>query len=112
MSPNGSFSTVVNTFVSEWGQGVVLRCGGGGGIRSCAVFWKEGVIRPIYEACTDDVDAAYSKFECLGYPRGQRKTSMFSLYATIAVGQTSQLFSRFPDKSERGQPEQGWQIQK
>ena len=44
-------------------------------------------MRPIYEACTDDVEAAYSKFECLGYPRGQRKTSMFSFYATIPIGQ-------------------------
>ena len=56
MSPNGSFSTVVNTFVLEWGQGVVLSWGGGGGIRICALFWKGGVIRPTYEAYTDDVD--------------------------------------------------------
>ena len=69
-------------------------------------------MRPIYEGCTDDVEAAYSKFECLGYPRGQRKPGIFSFYATIAIGQFSQLFSRFPDKSERRQPEQGWQIQK
>ena len=30
-------------------------------------------MRPTYEACTDDVEAANSKFECLGYPRGQKK---------------------------------------
>ena len=29
MFPDGSFSTVVNTFVLEWGQGVVLSWGGG-----------------------------------------------------------------------------------
>ena len=29
MSPNGSFSTVLNTFVLEWGQGMVLSWGGG-----------------------------------------------------------------------------------
>ena len=86
MSPNGSFSTVLNTFVLEWGQGMVLSWGGGG-IRNCALFWKGGVIPPISEACTGDVEAAYSKFECLGYPRGQRKTSMFSFYATIPIGQ-------------------------
>ena len=50
-------------------------------------FEKKGVIRPIYEVCTNDVEAAYSKFECLGYPRGQRKTSMFSFYPTNAIGQ-------------------------
>ena len=37
-----------------------LSWGGGGGedwIGSCAFFWQWGVIQPIYEACTDDVDA-------------------------------------------------------
>ena len=59
---------------------------GGGGIRSCALFSKGGVVPSISEACTDDVEAAYSKFECLGYPRGKRKTNIFSFYATIAIG--------------------------
>ena len=71
MSPNGSFSTVVNTFVLEWGQGLVLSWWGG--IRSCALFWKGGVIRRISEACTDDVEAAYSKFECLEATREDKE---------------------------------------
>ena len=78
-------------FDSEGRQGVVLSWGGGGGgggIRSCAALsWEGGVIRPLYEACTDDVDAAYSKFESRLYPRGQRKTSMFSFYASASIGQ-------------------------
>ena len=41
MSPNGSFSTAVNTFVLEWGQGVVLRWGRGGDSKFCA-FLKRG----------------------------------------------------------------------
>ena len=41
MSPNGSFSTAVNTFVLEWGQGVVLRWGRGGNSKLCA-FLKRG----------------------------------------------------------------------
>ena len=69
---------------------------GGGGIRSCALFRKGDVIRPIYEACTDDMEAVYSKFECLGHPRGQRKTSMFSFYATIAIGQFFPVILAFP----------------
>ena len=71
MSPNGSFSTVVNTFVLEWGQGLVLSWWGG--IRSCALFWKGGVIRRISEAYTDDVEAAYSKFECLEATREDKE---------------------------------------
>ena len=35
-------------------------------------------------------------FECLGYPRGQRKTSMFSFYATIAIGQFFPVILAFP----------------
>ena len=69
---------------------------GWGGIRSCALFWKGSVIWPIYEACTNDVDAAYSKFEYLGYPKAQRKTSMFSFYATIAIGQFFPVLLSFP----------------
>ena len=53
-------------------------------------------MRPTYEACTDDVEAANSKFECLGYPRGQRKTNMFSFYATIAMGQFFPVILAFP----------------
>ena len=85
MSPNGSFFTVMNWPSGlEGGQGVVVSLGRGGGIRGCALFWKGGVIRTIYEACTDDVDAAYSNMisEFLGYPGEQRKTSMLSFYAT------------------------------
>ena len=41
MSPNGSFSTVLNNFVLEWGQGMVLRWGGGGNSKLCA-FLKRG----------------------------------------------------------------------
>ena len=40
MSPNGSFSTVLNTFVLEWGQGMVLSWGGGDS-KLCA-FLKRG----------------------------------------------------------------------
>ena len=43
MSPCGSFSTVVNTFVLELGQGVVLSWGGGGNLKLCA-FLKRGII--------------------------------------------------------------------
>ena len=64
-------------------------------------------MRPIYEACTDDVEAANSKFECLGYPRGQRKTACSVFTPPLQWGSFSQLFSRFPDKSERRQQEQG-----
>ena len=74
---------------------MLLSCGGRGEFE-VVTFLKGGVIRPIYEACTDDVDAAYSKFECLGYPRGQRKTSMFSFYATIAIGQFFPVILAFP----------------
>ena len=42
MSPNGSFSTVVNTFVLEWGQGVVLSWGGGGGEFEVVRFFEKG----------------------------------------------------------------------
>ena len=75
---------------------MVLSWGGGGGIRICALFWKGGVIRPTYEAYTDDVEAAYSKFECLGYPKAQRKTSMFSFHPTIAIGQFFPVILAFP----------------
>ena len=52
------------------------------------------VIRPIYEAYTADVDAVYSKFDCLGYPREQRKKSMLRFYATIAIGLDFPSYSR------------------
>ena len=42
------------------------------------------------------MEVAYSKFECLGYPRGQRKTSMFSFYATIPIGQFPPLGGGYP----------------
>ena len=89
----------MNTFDLEGGQGVVLSWGGGGGGEFEVVprfFLKGGVVRPIYEACTVDVDATYSKFEYLGYPRGQRKTSMFSFYATISIGQFFLVILVFP----------------
>ena len=64
--------------------------------RRSALFWKGAVIRPIYKACTNDVDATYSKFECLGYPRGKGKNSMLSFYATIAIGQFFPVILAFP----------------
>ena len=42
-------------------------------------------MRPIYEACTDDVETANSKFECLGYPRGQRKPEKKKTHCNGAV---------------------------
>ena len=42
MSPSGSFSTVVNTFVLEWGQGVVLSSGGGGEGFEVVRFFEKG----------------------------------------------------------------------
>ena len=105
-------------FDYEGGQGVVLSWGwgrgGGGGIRSCAaLFWEGGLIRPLYEACTDDVDAAYSKFEYLGSTRQDKEKPACSVFTPpFQLDSFYQLFSRFPDKSERRQPEQGWRIQK
>ena len=60
-------------------RGVKLVGGGEGvGIRSCGLGLGLGL--GFSEARTDDVEAAYSKFECLGYLRGQRKTSMNSVF--------------------------------
>ena len=39
---------------------VSVKFGGGVGFEVVRFFLKRGVIRNIYEACTDDVDAAYS----------------------------------------------------
>ena len=73
-------------------QGVVLTLWGGGGDSKLWLFWKGGVIRPINEACTDEVDAAYSKLESLGY----LKNSMFIFYAAIAIGQFFPVILAFP----------------
>ena len=51
---------------------MVLNWGGGWVSKWCA-FRKGAVIRPINEACTNDVDAA-----CPGYSIGQGKNSMLS----------------------------------
>ena len=76
------FSQFWIPLIKKEGQGVVLNWRGGWVSKWCA-FWKEAVIRPINEACTNDVDAAYSTFSCPGYSRGQGENSTLSFYTTI-----------------------------
>ena len=135
MSPNGSFSTVVNTIVLEWGQGVVLSWGGGwwGNSKLCAFLKRErnstylcglhrrrgGCVFKIWMSRRNSKLCAFLKRErnstylcglhrrrggCVfkiwmsrrSYPRGQRKTSLFSFYATTAIGQFLPVILAFP----------------
>ena len=75
MSPNGSFSTVVNTFVLEWGQGVVLSWGGGDS-KLCAVLKRGRNSSYLWGLHRRRGDCVFKIWISRGYPRGQRKTSM------------------------------------
>ena len=81
MSPNGSFSTAVNTFVLEWGQGVVLRWGRGGNSKLCA-FLKRGRNSTYLWGLHRWRGRCVFKIWMSRLPERTRKTSMFSFYAT------------------------------
>ena len=89
LSSGYGFLTVVNTFdlVRRTRGGVKWPVfgGGGGGNRGGALFWKGGLIWPIYKIirlAKMTWTLCISKFECLGYPRG--------------IGQFSPVILAFP----------------
>ena len=61
---------------------MVLNCGGGGGGDSklCAFLKRGRIIPRISEACTDDVEAAYSKFKCLETTREDKVKPACSVF--------------------------------